>query len=204
MEAMNESMLEWSVATHTPPGHARSGDRHVLSFFTNGVLLGAVDGLGHGEEAAVAAERAVATATKHAGESVIALFKHCHAHLRETRGVVMSLASINAEEGSMTWMGVGNVEGVVLRPAATGPQRFEPLLLRGGVVGGHLPPLYAAIIPFTRGDTVVFATDGVYGGFTAGLLAGEPPKQTAERLLAQYGKGSDDALVLVAHYRGGA
>jgi hypothetical protein len=47
------------------------------------------------------------------------------------------------------------------------------------------------------------ATDGVRPGFAEGLPLKEPPQQLAERILARDGKGTDDALVLVARVLGG-
>jgi len=202
METMIEQTVEWGVATYTIPGQLLSGDRHVICSTPQGILLAVVDGVGHGPAAAEAADMAVTTVTKFAGESVMALFKSCHTHLRETRGVVMSLAVINAFDGSMTWMGVGNVEGVVIRGSITASPRLEPLLLRGGVVGNQLPPLYASIIPMQRGDTLIFVTDGIRRNFTDMLMTNDGPQQIADRILAKSSKGSDDALVLVARYRG--
>lgn len=199
---MIDQTVEWGMATCTQPGQMLSGDRHVICPSPQGILLAVVDGVGHGPAAAAAADLAVTTVTKYAGESAMALFKTCHAHLRETRGVVMSLAIINTLDGSMTWMGVGNVEGVVVRGSITASPRLEPLLLRGGVVGNQLPPLYASIIPMQRGDTLIFVTDGIRRNYTDMLMTNDGPQQIADRILAKSSKGSDDALVLVARYRG--
>lgn len=79
----------------------------------------------------------------------------------------------------------------------------EYLLLRGGVVGYQLPPLHASTIPVARGDTLILATDGIRSGFAEGLDLGEPPQRIADHILAQHGKSTDDALVLVGRYIGG-
>jgi len=195
-------VLEWGLATLALPGHAESGDRHVVQPFPNGVLVAAVDGLGHGEEAAAAAKLAVSILERHAQEEVIALLRRCHEALRGTRGVVMSLASFRAPDSMLTWLGVGNVEGILLRDAANANPRRESLLLRGGMVGAELPPLRVSVIPVMRGDTLIFATDGIREGFTEGLALSDPPQQLADRILARYTKGTDDALVLVARHAG--
>jgi hypothetical protein len=56
-------------------------------------------------------------------------------------------------------------------------------------------------MPMKEGDTLIFVTDGIRSGFARGLSTGDPPQLMANRILAEYGKGSDDALVLVARYR---
>ncbi|MGQ0591469.1 MAG: SpoIIE family protein phosphatase [Gammaproteobacteria bacterium] len=193
-------LLDWGVAAHRLAGQAVSGDLHLVQPFVNGVLVAAVDGLGHGEEAAVAARAAVATLAAHAGQSVIYLVRRCHAAMRGTRGAAMSLASFDAVAATLAWTGVGDVEGVLLRAEAGAPR--ESLLLRGGIVGCQLPPLGAGLIPVQSGDTLIFATDGVHSGFGEGPVANETPQQHADRLLAHYGKGTDDALVLVARWLG--
>ena len=197
---MNAQVIEWGVASLTMPGETQSGDRHLVQPYTNGVLVAVVDGLGHGEQAAAAADLAVTILSKHAHESVITLCKRCHDGLRNTRGVVMSLASFNELDGTLTWIGIGNVEGLVLSGEGSPRSRDEYLFLRGGVVGSQLPSLSASFMPVMQGDTLIFVTDGIRSGFAKGLSTSDPPQLTADRILADYGKGSDDALVLVARY----
>lgn len=197
---MNNPLIEWGVASLTMPGQSQSGDRHLVQPYSNGLLMAVVDGLGHGEQAAVAADLAVTTLIKHAHESVTALLKRCHDALRETRGVVMSLASFNELDRVLTWIGIGNVEGLVLRAEGSPHSRHEYLLLRGGVVGDQLQSLSASTMPLMQGDTLVFTTDGIRGGFAKDLSANYPPQEMADRILAEYSKGSDDALVFVARF----
>jgi phosphoserine phosphatase RsbX len=197
---MNNPLIKWAVASCTMPGQSQSGDRHLVQPYTNGLLMAVVDGLGHGEQAAAAADLAVTTLIKHAHESVIALVKRCHDVLRKTRGVVMSLASFNELDRTLTWMGVGNVEGLVLRAKGSPHSRYEYLLLRGGVVGDQLPTLGASIMPLMQGDTLVLTTDGFRGGFAKDLSASDLPQVMADRILAKCNKGSDDALVFVARF----
>jgi negative regulator of sigma-B (phosphoserine phosphatase) len=197
---MKAQVIEWGVASLTMPGQSQSGDRHLVQPYANGVLVAVVDALGHGEQAASAADRAVTILSQHAHESVVALCKRCHDGLRETRRVVMSLASFNELDGTLTWMGIGNVEGVVLSAEGSPHSRHEYLCLRSGVVGGTLPSLNASFMPMMKGDTLIFVTDGIRSGFAKGLSTSDPPQLIADRILAEYSKGSDDALVLVARY----
>ena len=137
-------------------------------------------------------------------ESVVSLLKRCHERLRSTRGVVISLAAFNAVDETMTWIGVGNVEGILLQADPAVNPGYEYLTLRSGVVGTRLPLLQAAIVHVKRGDTLIFATDGIRTEFAQGRALGAGPQQMADGILAQYAKGTDDALVLVARYVGEA
>ena len=61
----------------------------------------------------------------------------------------------------MTWLGVGNVEGVLIRADTRATPAAESVLLRGGVVGYQLPALQASVVPVSRGDLLILATDGI-------------------------------------------
>ena len=190
------------MAEATRAGQTESGDRYLVTATPDGALVAVVDGLGHGAEAADAAKVAVRSLERNAQQRVIPLVRDCHQSLVGTRGAVISVASFTAHDQTMTWLGVGNVEGLLLRALATSPRR-ESLLLRGGVVGVHLPTLTAEIVPVTPGDTLILATDGVRSDFSSERLSQQdPPPMLADYILARWGKQDDDALVLVVRYLG--
>ena len=202
MEAVRTGLIEWAVAEVARAGQTESGDRYLAMTTPDGALVAVVDGLGHGAEAANAAKMAVGSLERHAQQRVIPLVKDCHHSLFGTRGAVISVASFTARDQSMTWLGVGNVEGLLLRAQATSPRR-ESLLLRGGVVGVHLPSLTAEIVPVTPGDTLILATDGVRSDFSNERLPQrDPPQKLADYILARWSTQTDDALVLVVRYLG--
>jgi len=194
--------VEWGAATVTLAGQVQSGDRYVVVPSGSGVLVAAIDGLGHGVEAASAAQLAAGVLEQDPRESVITLVRRCHERLRETRGVVMSLAFFNALDETMTWLGVGNVQGRLDRAGQDVTPSAEFLVLRGGVVGGRLPRLFATVFPVQPGDTLVFATDGVTLPSAQTVVPGMAPQAIAERILTRHKKETDDALVVVARWVG--
>ena len=196
-------LIDWGVATLALAGEAESGDLHLVKPVGRGVLVAAVDGLGHGAEAAAAARTAVTTLDRHADEFLIPVVRKCHEALIGTRGVVMSLAYLDGAKRTLTWLGIGNVEGVLLHPDARARRARCSLVTRGGIVGSELPPLRADVQPVAPGDLLIFATDGIRGGFAEGLPTDATPQELADHILARHGKGTDDALVLVARYAGG-
>ena len=199
---MSEGLLDIATATETHSGQFESGDLGVVEPYDGGVLVGAIDGLGHGSEAAVAARLARSTLEEDPGRELSDLFVTSHGRLARSRGVVMSLAQFSEREQSMTWLGVGNVEGALARADAEAARPRESILLMGGVVGYQLPRLRPSAIAVAPGDTLVFATDGIRHGFLEDLDPGLPTQELADRILATHSRGSDDALVLVARYRG--
>src|SRR4029453_2550550 len=124
MAAVRAGWIEWAVAEHARQGQTESGDRSLAMASADGALVAVVDGLGHGAEAADVAKTAVRSLERHASEPVISLLRHCHGALSGTRGAVVSLAAFRARDETMTWVGVGNVEGLLVRGQATkSPQR---------------------------------------------------------------------------------
>lgn len=210
--------LEYGVESSGRPGEPLSGDLHVVRAISSGMLIGVIDGLGHGAEAATAARRAAETIEAHADEPIVSITRACDEQLKETRGAVIALAALDAWGGSLTWLSVGNVEGglIHLNPATT--PGYENLLMHPGVVGFRLPPLTVSVHPIARDDVLILSTDGIRNDFlhrvasdlrSAGRGEGGPAETllrregTAPQALAtyigmHYTKGSDDALVLVA------
>ncbi len=202
METLDHPLVEYGVANLTLPGEGSSGDIHVLSSRPGGLLVAAIDGIGHGEEAATAAKTAASILKDGADKPIISLVEECHRSLQSTRGVVLSAASIDFDHGMMTWLGVGNVVGALARVVPRGSNYPEMLMLRGGVVGKQLPPLSAAVLPVSKHDTLFMATDGVKGHFVETASARENPQYAAGRILQKFHTANDDALVLVVRLTG--
>ncbi|MGH9467276.1 MAG: SpoIIE family protein phosphatase [Terriglobales bacterium] len=193
-----------SVARLPIPGESVCGDAALVQELAGGCLIAAADGLGHGAEAARAAERAVGALRAAGHGKAIQLLQACHTELRSTRGAVMSLAWIQYADDTLTWLGVGNVGGLLLRAGTTGEGATEHLLCRGGTVGVSLPPPYAAMTTIAPGDTLLLFTDGLDAKrimqFSDLLM---PPERAAATLLRTCRRADDDALVLVARYDAG-
>src|SRR3954454_24826027 len=180
-------------------GEERSGDLAVFVPTAAGGLTCVIDGLGHGPEAADAAERCAAVVRTYAEVSARELMKACHEALVETRGVVMTAAWFDLERSTLSWAGVGNVDARLVR---SGPGlREEVALVFGGVIGYRMPNVRAATMSLERGDVLVMITDGIDGAISPALAGGGAAQTMAERIFAMHAKGSDDALVVVIRYR---
>lgn len=195
--AIAGGLIEWACAVAPLPGEAITGDRCVVTETPRGVLLAVADGLGHGPDAAHASAIAIAAIDSHPDQPIVELVRLCHLRLNRTRGVVMSIALIDHDR-TLAWLGVGNVEAVLVRadPSISPPVEF--LTVRGGVVGHVLPSLLPERLHIAVGDTLCMATDGVRPDFYEYIALRDPPSQAAEAVLHRYATGTDDALVLVA------
>jgi len=200
MANLSPVLIEWGIAARAIPCQQESGDLHLVRSGQDEALVAVADGLGHGAAAANAAAAAMRTLEMCDGESPIVMIQRCHETLRSTRGVVMSMAWFQGKDDTMTWLGVGNVEGFLLHRDARGMSANEALLLRGGVIGGCLPRLSASVVQVGYGDVLILATDGIRPEFADNVNLEDSPQQIANRILFQYGRDTDDALVLVVRY----
>ena len=202
---MNEQwplVLERGVAGLAHEGEDRSGDRAVFAPFAGGGLVVVIDGLGHGDGAADAAEAAEAILHQHSALPPQQLLQRVHEELRATRGAVMTMAWFDLDDRAMRWTGVGNVEARLVRAGDDLGARFDSPVVLGGVVGFNLPQVRVGTMPLEPGDAVVLATDGVAADYSASLESGVPAQALADRILERHGKGTDDALAVVVRYLG--
>lgn len=191
--------IDWAVCATAYPGQLRSGDAFLVQKTGSGVLIAVVDGLGHGDEAADVAEQALASVRKTAEHSLAGSLTACHRALRGSRGVVMTLVSMDADRGTLSWVAIGNVDAAVLRPArGGGPTQRWSVPLRGGVVGDRLPEVRESTAALADGDTFVAATDGMSRSFLEGIDLSQDADRLARDLHTTYARADDDALVLIA------
>jgi hypothetical protein len=194
--------VEWAIAAAPLRGETVNGDFAVVKRSKHDYLMAGIDGLGHGPEAADAAETAGRTIVDNAAEPLDALLVRCHEALARTRGAAVTVARIDVGAAMLTWVGVGNVEAFLFRSSSGGTRPIDSPILSGGIVGYRLPRLTVRSAALHRGDLVVMATDGIARPFTQSVRPSEDIVTIAEGILATCNKGSDDALVMVARFRG--
>ncbi|MEX0899998.1 MAG: SpoIIE family protein phosphatase [Gammaproteobacteria bacterium] len=198
MAVLKKRSAEWASAFVTLPGEAQCGDRHFVADVPEGTLIAVVDGIGHGDEAAFAAERAIEVIERYgAAEPIDLLMERCDRALRDTRGAAISIAHFAAEERTLNWLAIGNVAGRVQRRAPVTQFPNESLLMRPGVVGRRPLRAQPSAVRIGRGDLLIFATDGVDPDFVDSIAVEDHVEAIAETLLATHGKTNDDALVFV-------
>ena len=191
-------VLQIGVAHRPAPGEQQSGDRCFVQQAADCAVLALVDGLGHGPQAAIAAEAALAALRAPDRQSPSLLIQRCHERLRETRGAALTVMQFDMQSWQLEWTGVGNVIAVLLHPEPTGKLTRTELFGRGGVAGVQLPSTASSSVRIAPGDVLIAATDGVHPNFAYGITRFEAPQQLADQLLTRYCTGYDDAMVVVA------
>jgi hypothetical protein len=198
---MTGHVVEWGLTSRPAAGETDCGDAALVNQHGRRALVVAVDALGHGPDAARAASEALA-ALGDEEMDVATAADLCHRALKGTRGAALTLVSFDGDSGLMTWLGVGNVEGRLLRAGAPAGEP-DSLLLRPGIAGEHLPSQPPTATCVQRGDLLVLATDGVARSFSDDVRTDGSCEEMAASLLERHGTTSDDALVLVVRYFGG-
>lgn len=196
--------MEWAAVRKPRPGEDVCGDLPIaLDVGQNAALFGVLDGLGHGEPAALAAERASAVVDDARAEPLDVLMQRCHDALTDTRGVAMTLARIDFQNDALSWLGVGNVTADLVAKRPTGVEVRSSALLAGGIVGYRMPTMLSAHqVRIAPGDLLVIASDGVAHDHFDDIDFAAPATQIAEQLLTRHSTGIDDALLLAARHRG--
>ncbi len=195
--------IEWAVAGRALPGQRISGDRSlVLDAGGGSALFAVLDGLGHGNAAAEAADRATQVLSENRAEPLDVLMLLCHRAMADTRGAAVSLALFDSAD-RLHWLGVGNVDSRVVAAGPVKPIVRAAALLTGGIVGYLLPPnLQTQTVAVRPGDLLLMSTDGIVNDFIDGIDLAKPTAEVAGMVLATYAKDTDDALVLAARHRG--
>jgi phosphoserine phosphatase RsbX len=196
--------IEWAAKSRPRPGEDVCGDRLIaVDVDGAGALLGVLDGLGHGAEAAEAANCGVEVLQAARTEPLDVLVQRCHRALSGTRGAAMTLARIDFRSDTLSLIGIGNVAADLVAKHPAGVELRSSARLAGGIVGYRIPEaLTPQKVPIRPGDLLVIVSDGIVEGHLDDIDFSAPARAIAEQILRSHGTNNDDALVLAARHRG--
>jgi hypothetical protein len=169
------------------------GDSFVLEPTGDGFLAAVIDGLGHGYESWVAAEKASEVIRANTEQSVADIVMRCHQELRTTRGAAVGVLKVE-ESGTGQFCGVGNIEVQALNGQA--PSVF----CLSGIVGHNLRTTKVMPVQMKPGDIYCLMSDGVSTrGNLKSCLPGAPGS-VARRIVEQWGRAHDDATAVIVGF----
>ena len=173
-----------------------SGDAWAVA---DGLQLAAlvVDGLGHGDQAAAAAQAVVTVFDQRPVTDPEDFLRRAHEAMRGTRGGVAGVCVIDPQKDQLTYAGIGDIAGQVVH----GGER-QHLLSHPGTLGTHLlaPRIHVQHGRWPRGATLVMTSDGIRSGWDLSAypgLLGHDPAVIAAALHRDFTRSTDDAAVLV-------
>ena len=157
------------------------------------------DGLGHGPDAAAAADLAVAIFKRHALKSPAELVSLIHAGLKGTRGAAVAVAELPGAPPAarvVRFAGVGNIAGLMLCGKS-----WKNLSSFPGTAGLEARKIQEFCYPWPEGGMLVLHSDGISGRWSLDDypgLAHKHPALIAGVLFRDHQRPRDDSTVLVA------
>lgn len=138
------------------PGEDLCGDAWSVAQSRQGASLIVADGLGHGLQAAEAADAAVAEFTRTPWVAPAVMLEGLHAALRSTRGAAVAVASIDFERGVARVAGLGNISGVIVNDGVR-----RNVVSMNGTAGHSARRLQEFTYPLDASSTFVLHSDGL-------------------------------------------
>jgi serine phosphatase RsbU (regulator of sigma subunit) len=180
-------------------GESVAGDIWAVAESDDRYLLMVADGLGHGPLAAEAAQAAKRVFHEQFQSSPEGILKKAHHALHSTRGAAVAIAEIQVDAQAIHFAGIGNISAMVILP-----QTHHRMVSYNGTVGHEARKIASFQYPWCSGSTLIFHSDGVgtqwdlqkYPG-----LINKHPSLIAGVLYRDFGRGRDDATVLVVKDR---
>ncbi|MEU7577203.1 SpoIIE family protein phosphatase [Streptomyces sp. NPDC041068] len=174
-------------------GQDATGDGYAIAEHGGARTALVIDGLGHGPEAATAAQRAERTFLANPAAPLADVLTALHKALRHTRGAAVAALRITA--GRAEYCGVGNVRAAALSPEGIHHQFTG----QAGIVGYTLPAPRSRFVDLSEHTTVALYTDGIDHRWTHAPTAARltlPPVLLAASLAHSHRRRRDDATVL--------
>ncbi|KQP21984.1 ATP-binding protein [Pseudorhodoferax sp. Leaf267] len=187
--------FRFGVAAVCAPGETVSGDGWALALDGPRAAVLMADGLGHGPQAAEAAQAAIAQFAKAPFMPLDETLTLAHAALRITRGAAAAYVIADAKAGTVRSAGAGNITTRMVSGTVN-----KTLLSQHGTLGVHMRKPEPVDAPWPDHALLVLHSDGVQTRWPAELLAPllmRDPALGAAWLLRHHLRGRDDATVML-------
>lgn len=184
----------YGVSHHALHGEGISGDSWRLAIDGDRTSAMVADGLGHGPQAAEAAQAAAGAFAESPFDAPEALLDRAHQRMAGTRGGAVAFARHDGQ-GLLRFAGIGNVSASLV-----GEESSRGLASHPGIVGAQFRKAHAFDYPHVAGQLLVMHSDGLQSRWRLGDYPGlwqRHPGVVAALLHRDYCRGRDDATVLV-------
>jgi anti-sigma regulatory factor (Ser/Thr protein kinase) len=177
------------------PGETECGDSWCYQERAAGVLVAAIDGLGHGLGASQAANEACRVFQMEMHRPAGRLMQMLHEALRPTRGAAVTLLDVDWDAGRATSVAVGNVTAAMINGT-----QVKRIAADNGIVG-HVISRPRELQHECRPETIfVLHSDGLTSSWQPDRYPGlmqHHPALIAGVLYRDCKRGRDDSLVVV-------
>lgn len=177
------------------PGERVCGDGWGFAVDGDRAAVMLADGLGHGPDAAEAADAALEAFAEHAMAGPREVVQHTHTRLRATRGAAVMVLQADANAGTVRSSGAGNVMARLLSGVSD-----RTILCQHGTAGVTIRSPDEATTAWPAHAMLVVFSDGIESRWKAEALVpvlGRDPTLAAAVLARDHCRGRDDATVAV-------
>jgi len=177
-------------------GELVSGDAWALQRDAAHCTLFMVDGLGHGSEAALAANAAVSQFQRSRDQSPANVVQAVHQAIRHTRGGAVAVARLEWAARTVVYAGLGNIAATLVAPSG----QLRRMVSLSGTAGHNARKIQSFEYPCGEG-LLIMHSDGIGSNWTLDPYPGFirlHPMLLAGLLMRDHSRGRDDATVVVA------
>ena len=191
------AQFAWGVINRPAPHEIVCGDTWRIAQRNSELSLMVADGLGHGPQAAEAADAAAQAFEKEGFTSPVELLTAADRRLRGTRGAAVAFAHLDSRTGTLEFAGVGNIAGSVRLPQSN---QGRGLVSHNGTVGVHMRKVQRFDYECPNDSLLILHSDGLQSRWSFDNYSGlteRHPAIVASVLYRDYCRGRDDVTVCV-------
>ena len=188
------SGFQWAAVSAPAPHELVCGDAWRVVERDGEIALMVADGLGHGPLAAEAADRAGDVFAADGFDAPGIFCERAHRALSGSRGAALAAARVT-RNSVVQYAGVGNIAGSLVTSSQS-----KGLFSQNGTVGLQMRKAHQLDYPWPERALLIMHSDGVSNRWSLDAyegLIGHHPGVVAAVLLRDFGRGRDDATVVV-------
>jgi hypothetical protein len=203
-QQQQSSMVEWAVARRSVRTvENQSAEFSVVKSTPSGFLIALVSGIRDGSGGHKAGKAVAEVFETYTHQSLVDLFNRADRASKDTGGCSVAAAIFNTSYNTVSWFGVGSIQGFLHHRSDAADPKYHWLKPQPGYVGDNQFSIRETTLPVRMGDNLILATDTIHPEFADALPIEGKPRVVADRLLGDFARPEDDALMLVTRYLGG-
>jgi anti-sigma regulatory factor (Ser/Thr protein kinase) len=187
--------LEDGVVTVPKNGEMVCGDTCAITRHADRCNVMIADGLGHGPQAAAASQLAADVLSARPERAAADAIAAMHGALSSTRGAAAAVATIDSNDDTLKYCGVGNISGILQVD-----YKSRNLISHNGTLGHNARKIQQFDFDFPRGALLIMFSDGLTSHWALADypgLAARHPGLIAAVLYRDHERGRDDVSVVV-------
>ncbi len=198
--AATRKKFEWACLSRPAPHEVLCGDSWRIAEQDGRLAIMLVDGLGHGPQAAAAANEASIAFDRDPFASLSTLVEAAHRGMQGTRGGALAIAQTHSDGLRLSYLGVGNIAGSLRN--ANG-EAGRGLVSQNGTVGSHMRKVKEFEYEYPSRGLLVMHSDGLQSRWTLDSSLGISQRHCgviSGLLYRDFTRGRDDVTIAVVRF----